>query len=114
MRWEYRKQIGSAEEQVACAGAAAKKRKTAKVSLEGDKALIEAWETQKRKEMIVKLNFAKAREAKGEATLIDAKLFKSRLVKAYEKEQAAPAGAAKENAPPNPKKKATRAKETQT
>ena len=72
----------------------------------GDAALIEAYETQKRGEMIVKLKFARARELKGEATPTDMKLFNSKLVKSYDKEQEVPAaGAAVTTQAPEPKKR---------
>ena len=68
--------------------------------------MIEACETQERGEMIVKLKFARARELKGEATPTDVKLFNSRLMKAFDKEQEAPAaGAAATTQAPQPKKR---------
>lgn len=92
------------EKEVEVTGKAAQKRK--KNPLAGDAALIEAYETQKRGEMIVKLKFARARELKGEATPTDVKLFNSRLVKAFDKEQEAPvAGAAVTTQAPQPKKR---------
>ena len=91
------------EKAVAACGSAALARQKAKKPMPGDDGLLKAWEDQKIEEAKVKLKFARAREAKGESTAADEKLFNSRIVKKLE--QAAEPGG---GSTPKPAPKATK------
>jgi hypothetical protein len=89
------------EKAVAAYGPAALARQKAKKPMPGDDGLLKAWEDQKIEE--AKVKFARAREAKGESTAADEKLFNSRIVKKLE--QAAEPGG---GSTPKPAPKATK------
>ena len=78
------------EKRVATEGKAATARKKAKAPLPGDDALILRWEEQKVEEARVKLEHAQERQRKGIATAADLKLFKSRVVKKIQQQNAPP------------------------